>query len=194
MIQKVKINKVFPNQLNPRIIKKDKFEKLVKSIKEFPEMLQLRPIVVNSEMNIIGGNMRFKACQELGLKEVYIIKAENLTKEQVQQFVIKDNVGFGEWDWDILANSWDTRELKDWGMDVWQGAQEDDMFDVDGSEIDAVAKEPKMTDDDYSLFELVMKHENKIILLELLSKIKKEYVFEKQEEALMEIIRIYKNQ
>jgi hypothetical protein len=108
--------------------------------------------------------------------------------------VIKDNVGFGEWDWDILANSWDTRELKDWGMDVWQGAQEDDMFDVDGSEIDAVAKEPKMTDDDYSLFELVMKHENKIILLELLSKIKKEYVFEKQEEALMEIIRIYKNQ
>tara|TARA_B110000977_G_C11065999_1_gene487865 strand:- start:2141 stop:2725 length:585 start_codon:yes stop_codon:yes gene_type:complete len=194
MIQKVKINKVFPNQLNPRIIKKDKFEKLVKSIKEFPEMLQLRPIVVNSEMNIIGGNMRFKACQELGLKEVYIIKAENLTKEQVNQFVIKDNVGFGEWDWDILANSWDTRELKDWGMDVWQGAQEDDMFDVDGSEIDAVAKEPKMTDDDYSLFELVMKHENKIILLELLSKIKKEYVFEKQEEALMEIIRIYKNQ
>ena len=194
MIQKVKINKVFPNQLNPRIIKKDKFEKLVKSIKEFPEMLELRPIVVNSEMNIIGGNMRFKACQELGLKEVYIIKAENLTKEQVNQFVIKDNVGFGEWDWDILANSWDTRELKDWGMDVWQGAQEDDMFDVDGSEIDAVAKEPKMTDDDYSLFELVMKHENKIILLELLSKIKKEYVFEKQEEALMEIIRIYKNQ
>ena len=194
MIQKVKINKVFPNQLNPRIIKKDKFEKLVKSIKEFPEMLQLRPIVVNSEMNIIGGNMRFKACQELGLKEVYIIKAENLTKEQVNQFVIKDNVGFGEWDWDILANSWDTRELKDWGMDVWQGAQEDEMFDVDGSEIDAVAKEPKMTDDDYSLFELVMKHENKIILLELLSKIKKEYVFEKQEEALMEIIRIYKNQ
>jgi len=193
MIQKVKINKVFSNPLNPRIIKKDKFEKLVKSIKEFPEMLQLRPIVVNSEMGIIGGNMRFKACQELGLKEIYIIKAENLTKEQVQQFVIKDNVGFGEWDWDILANSWDTRELKDWGMDVWQGAQEDDLFDVNDSEIDSLSKEPKMTDDDYSLFELVMLHENKIIFLELLSKIKKEYVFEKQEEALMEIIRVYKN-
>ena len=193
MIQKVKINKVFSNPLNPRIIKKDKFEKLVKSIKEFPEMLQLRPIVVNSEMGIIGGNMRFKACQELGLKEIYIIKAENLTKEQVQQFVIKDNVGFGEWDWDILANAWDTRELKDWGMDVWQGAQEDDLFDVNDSEIDSLSKEPKMTDDDYSLFELVMLHENKIIFLELLSKIKKEYVFEKQEEALMEIIRVYKN-
>ena len=99
MIQKVKISKVFSNPINPRTIKKDKFQKLVKSIREFPEMLELRPIVVNSEMKIIGGNMRFKACQELGLKEVYIIKAENLTKEQIQQFIIKDNVGFGEWDW-----------------------------------------------------------------------------------------------
>ena len=102
MIQKVKINTVFPNVLNPRTIKKGKFEKLVKSIKEFPEMLELRPIIVNSNMDIIGGNMRFKACQELGLKEVYIIKAENLTKEQVQQFIIKDNVGFGEWDLEHL--------------------------------------------------------------------------------------------
>ena len=135
MIQKVKINKVFPNQLNPRIIKKDKFEKLVKSIKEFPEMLQLRPIVVNSEMNIIGGNMRFKACQELGLKEVYIIKAENLTKEQVQQFVIKDNVGFGEWDWDILANTWDTKELAEWGMDVWQPEEDVDYSILDDEDV-----------------------------------------------------------
>lgn len=135
MIQKVKINKVFSNPLNPRIIKKDKFEKLVKSIKEFPEMLQLRPIVVNSEMGIIGGNMRFKACQELGLKEIYIIKAENLTKEQVQQFVIKDNVGFGEWDWDILANAWDTKELKDWGMDVWQPEEEVDYSILDDEDV-----------------------------------------------------------
>jgi len=193
MIQKVKITEIFSNPNNPRLIKKDKFEKLVKSIKEFPEMLQLRPIIVNSDMNILGGNMRFKACQELGFKEVYIIKAEKLTDKQVQQFVIKDNVGFGEWDWDILANAWDTRELKDWGMDVWQGAQEDDLFDVNDSEIDSLSKEPRMTDDDYSLFELVMLHENKIIFLELLSKIKKEYIFEKQEEALMEIIRVYKN-
>jgi hypothetical protein len=71
-------------------------------------------------MGILGGNMRYKACQQLGLKDVWIIKAENLTEKQMQQFVIKDNVGFGEWDWDILANSWDTKELKDWGIDVWQ--------------------------------------------------------------------------
>jgi len=124
MIQKVKITDIFSNPNNPRSIRKDKFNKLVKSIKEFPEMLKLRPIVVNSDMHILGGNMRFKACEQLGLKEVYIIKAENLTDKQLQQFVIIDNVGFGEWDWDILANAWDTKELKDWGMDVWQPEEE----------------------------------------------------------------------
>ena len=93
MIQKVKIGKVYANPVNPRTIKQDKFKKLVNSIKEFPEMLKLRPIVVNSEMGILGGNMRYKACQELGFKEVYIIKAENLSEEQKMQFVIKDNVG-----------------------------------------------------------------------------------------------------
>ena len=136
MIQKVKITEIFSNPNNPRSIRKDKFEKLVKSIKEFPEMLQLRPIVVNSDMNIIGGNMRFKACEQLGLKEVYIIKAENLTDKQLQQFVIKDNVGFGEWDWDILANAWDTKELKDWGMDVWQPEEEVDYSALEDLDLD----------------------------------------------------------
>jgi hypothetical protein len=135
MIQKVKITDIFSNPNNPRSIRKDKFNKLVKSIKEFPEMLQLRPIVVNSDMHILGGNMRFKACEELGLKEVYIIKAENLTDKQVQQFVIKDNVGFGEWDWDILANAWDTKELKDWGMDVWQPEEEVDYSILDDEDV-----------------------------------------------------------
>ena len=124
MIEKVNINNIFSNPVNPRLIKEYKFKKLIKSIKEFPEMLKLRPIVVNKEMGILGGNMRYKACQEVGLKEVYIIKADNLTDKQIEQFIIKDNVGFGEWDWDILANNWDITELKDWGMDV-------PKFDVD---------------------------------------------------------------
>ncbi len=118
MIEKVNINNIFPNPVNPRIIKDFKFKKLVKSIKEFPEMLKLRPIVVNSEMGILGGNMRYKACKEVGLKEVYIIKADNLTDNQIEQFIIKDNVGFGQWDWDMLANQWDTQLLSDWGLDV----------------------------------------------------------------------------
>lgn len=118
MIEKVKINSIFENTENPRSINKEKFKKLVRSIREFPEMLKLRPIVVNKEMGILGGNMRFKACQELKLKEVYIIQAKDLSDSQVEQFIIKDNVGYGDWDWDILANSWDINKLEDWGVNV----------------------------------------------------------------------------
>jgi len=114
----VKISEVKSNPNNPRIIKDDKFQKLVKSIKEFPEMLNIRPIVVNADMVVLGGNMRLKACKEAGIKEVAIIKAEDLTEEQQKQFIIKDNVGFGEWDWEDLANNWDAEQLTDWGLDI----------------------------------------------------------------------------
>lgn len=114
----VKINKVKPNETNPRLIKDNKFKKLVKSIKEFPEMLKLRPIVVNKDMVVLGGNMRLKACKEAGLKDVWILKADNLTEEQQKEFIVKDNVGFGEWDWDILANDWDVELLEDWGLEL----------------------------------------------------------------------------
>ena len=116
--EKVAIGKIKPNTNNPRIIKDDKFQKLVKSIQEFPEMLLIRPIVVNDEMIVLGGNMRLKACQEAGIKEIPIIKASNLTEEQQKEFIIKDNVGFGEWDWSDLANNWDANELSEWGLDI----------------------------------------------------------------------------
>jgi DNA modification methylase len=114
----VKISEVKANPNNPRIIKDDKFQKLVKSIKEFPEMLNIRPIVVNADMVVLGGNMRLKACKEAGLKELPIIKADDLTEEQQKQFIIKDNVGFGEWDWEDLANNWDSEQLTEWGLDI----------------------------------------------------------------------------
>jgi hypothetical protein len=117
-IEWVKTKDIIPNENNPRILKDDKFKKLVQSIKDFPEMLEIRPIVVNNEMMILGGNMRWKAIQEIGIKEVPIIKAENLTEEQQREFLIKDNVGFGEWDWDALANDWDYKELNDWALDL----------------------------------------------------------------------------
>jgi|TARA_R110000868_G_scaffold308745_1_gene570192 hypothetical protein len=117
MIEKVAINKVFPNSSNPRTIKEGKFKKLVNSIQDFPEMLELRPIVVSKDMEILGGNMRYRACKEAGLKEVYIIKADKLTDKQIEEFIVKDNVGFGEWDWDVLANDWDINELEEWGLD-----------------------------------------------------------------------------
>lgn len=113
-----KISEVKANPNNPRIIKDDKFAKLVKSIQEFPEMLQLRPIVVNDDMVVLGGNMRLKACKEAGLKTVPVIKASELTEEQQKQFIIKDNIGFGEWDWEALANQWDSNELSEWGLDI----------------------------------------------------------------------------
>ena len=127
----LKISAVKPNTDNPRVIRDNKFQKLVASIKEFPEMLKLRPIVVNKDMIILGGNMRYKACIEAGLKEVWVLKATDLTKEQENEFIVKDNVGFGEWDWDILANIWDTKKLKDWGLDVWQPEEEIDYSVLD---------------------------------------------------------------
>jgi DNA modification methylase len=131
----VKISEVKSNPNNPRIIKDDKFQKLVKSIKEFPEMLNIRPIVVNADMVVLGGNMRLKACKEAGIKEVAIIKAEDLTEDQQKQFIIKDNVGFGEWDWEDLANNWDAEQLTDWGLDIPDFKPEvleaeEDEFDV----------------------------------------------------------------
>lgn len=117
-MKKVNIETVLPNPSNPRIIKDDKFKKLVKSIQEFPQMLELRPIVVDANMVVLGGNMRLKACKAAGLKEVPIVIADNLTEEQQAEFIIKDNVGFGEWDWDLLANEWDEQLLQDWGLDL----------------------------------------------------------------------------
>lgn len=116
-IQKVKIGEVRPNKENPRLIKKDKLKKLVNSIKEFPEMLEIRPIVVDEDNVILGGNMRYEACKRAGLEEIYIIKVSELNEEQKKEFVVKDNVGFGDWDWDVLANNWDLEQLGNWGLD-----------------------------------------------------------------------------
>jgi hypothetical protein len=117
-MQRAAIGTIIPNPTNPRIIKDDKFKKLVKSIQEFPQMLELRPIVVDGNMVVLGGNMRLKACIAAGLKEVPIIIADKLTDAQKDEFIIKDNVGFGEWDWDLLANEWEPESLNDWGLSV----------------------------------------------------------------------------
>jgi DNA modification methylase len=144
-IYHVKISEVKSNPNNPRIIKDDKFKKLVKSIQEFPQMLELRPIVVNTEMIVLGGNMRLKACKEAGLKEVPIIMADELTEEQQKEFIVKDNVGFGEWDWDVLANEWDAVQLEEWGLDGFPfeevtelEAEEDNYTEPDNIQVDVV--------------------------------------------------------
>tara|TARA_R110001632_G_scaffold205944_1_gene329779 strand:- start:83 stop:685 length:603 start_codon:yes stop_codon:yes gene_type:complete len=140
MKKKINIFEVKPNAVNPRYIKDNKFKKLVKSIKSFPEMLEKRPIIVDENMIVLGGNMRLKASIEAGLKEVWIDIAEGWSEDQKKEFIIKDNVGFGEWDWDILANSWDSVELSDWGLDAWQNM--DDIETSDAFSLPDGDKEP----------------------------------------------------
>jgi DNA modification methylase len=142
-IRKISDVKLNPN--NPRLIKDDKFKKLVQSVKDFPEMLNIRPIVVNQDMIILGGNMRYKACKEAGLKEVPVIITD-LTEQQQKEFLIKDNTSGGEWDWEVLANEWDSEQLEAWGLDlpidfnteVLEAEEDDFEVPADGIETDIV--------------------------------------------------------
>jgi DNA modification methylase len=134
---KTKISEIKLNPNNPRLIKDDKFTKLVQSIKDFPEMLDIRPIVVNADMVILGGNMRFKACKEAGLKEVPIIVADNLTEEQQREFLIKDNTSGGEWDFEMLANEWDVEQLDSWGLDI-PNFDSDEVLEAEDDDFDGI--------------------------------------------------------
>lgn len=130
------ITKIKINPSNPRIIKDDKFEKLCQSIKDFPKMLELRPIIVDSDGIILGGNMRFKAIQELGLelKQEWFMEANNLTDVEKRRFIIEDNIGFGEWDWEKLNEEFGKEELEEWGLDVDKSW--DNEYEGKNSEID----------------------------------------------------------
>ena len=112
------INEIKPNPNNPRLIKDHKFKQLVKSIQDFPQMLELRPIVIDENNMVLGGNMRLKACIEAGMTDVPVIHANNLSEAQKKEFIVKDNVGYGEWEWDALANEWNIEDLDNWGLDI----------------------------------------------------------------------------
>lgn len=132
------INLIKSNPNNPRTIRDNKFKQLVKSIQDFPQMLELRPIVIDENNMVLGGNMRLKACIEAGLQDVPVKQAKDLTEEQKKEFIVKDNVGYGEWDFDQLANEWDVDLLQDWGLEIpnWSAGHEvntmtDDDVDID---------------------------------------------------------------
>jgi ParB-like chromosome segregation protein Spo0J len=134
MNMKVKINKVKSNSRNPRLIKNHKFLKLVKSITEFPEMLEKRPLVCETKDDhyvVLGGNMRLKAAIEVGLKEIPILLADDWTPEQKDEFIIKDNVSFGDWEYDDLANEWGSELLNSWGLDLWETDEIEDIDDIE---------------------------------------------------------------
>ena len=137
----MKLSEIKPNPNNPRLIKDDKFKKLCQSIKDFPEMLELRPIVVNKDHIILGGNMRYKAAKEIGLKEIPVKVADNLTPEQEREFLIKDNTSGGEWDWEILANEWDSEELEAWGLDVPDFGADTELLEAEQKDLSGDLKE-----------------------------------------------------
>lgn len=124
----IKVSKIKINPQNPRIIKDEKFKKLVQSIKDFPEMLERRPVVVNRDMIILGGNMRFRAAIEAGMKEIPV-DIVDWSEAKQKEFIIKDNVSGGEWDWDALSNDWDTDKLEEWGLDIpnYEGVENEEV-------------------------------------------------------------------
>jgi len=138
MIQTLPLSQIKPNPDNPRVIRDEKYRQLVKSLKEFPEMLWKRPIVVDEDYVALGGNMRLKALEELKFKEVPVIVAEGWTEEQRKQFVVKDNVSYGEWDWDMLSNTWDAVQLNDWGLHVWVPEVDADYTVLDSDEFSGI--------------------------------------------------------
>ena len=170
---RIATNKLKTNPNNPRTIRKDQLEKLVKSLREFPEMLEARPIVVDPDYVVLGGNMRLKAAQEAGLTEVPVYVA-SWEEAKHKEFVIKDNLAFGEWDWDMLANEWDALELDDWGLKVWQPEDDIDMSILD--EIDE-SRALDMTDNVRKAIQVFFEAEDYEEAKNLWSKINKAQVY-----------------
>lgn len=135
MIKEINIKEIKPNPNNPRVLKDDKFKKLVQSLKDFPEMANVRPIVVNTEMVVLGGNMRLRAMQEAGWKKAPV-QIVDWSIEKQNEFIIKDNVGFGEWDWDVLANEWNESELTEWGLNIPNWSEGLDVNNMTEDDID----------------------------------------------------------
>lgn len=170
------LSQIQANPNNPRVITEEKFKLLVKSVKEAPWMLEARPLVVDEDNVVLGGNMRLRALTEAGYTEAHVHKLTGLTPEQKQEFVIKDNVPFGQWDWDVLANEWPTDLLNEWGMDVWDPSDEpnlDDFFETVDEPKDGKFKVVlDYTEEDYNrVVELFDNHDGsrEAIVLRLLS-------------------------
>jgi ParB-like chromosome segregation protein Spo0J len=162
----MKLKEIKPNPNNPRVLRDDKFQKLKQSITEFPKMLSLRPMVIDENNVVLGGNMRLRALQELGfndIDEAWVKRSSDLTEEEKKRFIIADNVSFGEWDWDTLANDWEVVDLEAWGLDIPQFNQDvnlDDFFEENNEQKEEKFKITlEYTEDDYNeVNEALKKH------------------------------------
>lgn len=186
MIQKVKTSDLKLSDNNPRFIRDDKFKKLVASIKEFPEMLEKRPLIVDENNVILGGNMRYRACLELKIKEVPVIVASGWTQEQKDQFQIKDNITFGEWDFEVLANVYEVKDLIDWGMDSYSfgtagmnlhvsemldDEEEEEEGSSESTALPIDKESPKITDDGFARFEIIIPESEKRFIVDLIAQV-----------------------
>ena len=162
----MKLKDIKPNPNNPRVLRDDKFQKLKQSIAEFPKMLSLRPMVIDENNVVLGGNMRLKALQDLGftdIEEAWVKRSSDLTEEEKKRFIIADNVAFGEWDWDTLANDWEVVDLEAWGLDIPQFNQDvnlDDFFEENNEQKEEKFKITlEYNEDDYNeVNEALKKH------------------------------------
>jgi ParB-like chromosome segregation protein Spo0J len=162
----MKLKDIKPNPNNPRVLRDDKFQKLKQSITEFPKMLSLRPMVIDENNVVLGGNMRLRALQELGFTDIdegWVKRSSDLTEEEKKRFIIADNVAFGEWDWDTLANDWEVVDLEAWGLDIPQFNQDvnlDDFFEESNEQKEEKFKITlEYTEDDYNeVNEALKKH------------------------------------
>jgi hypothetical protein len=186
----MKLSQLKPNSSNPRRISEAKLQKLKTSIESFEQMMEARPMIVNADMEILGGNMRYRALNALGYDEIpdNWVKQMDFTPEQEREFIIKDNVGFGEWDWDVL-DKWNAQELTNWGLEMptWK----DDLFDIDEYNDVNEYDKPAVTDDGYSKFEIIMLHDKKLKFVETLNYIQEKYGIEKQEDAIITLVHKY---
>ena len=185
-----KVTEIKLNPDNPRVIKDDKFAKLKKSIQDFPQMLELRPLVIDENNIVLGGNMRLRALQDLGIKEVPILYAKDLTEEQKKEFTIKDNLSYGEWDWDTLANEWDSKLLNDWGLNSWNYKEITPEFDVDviGNELD------RYTNNTIKQITLYYETETYIDVLQKLNSIAKQIGVEDNSQVALHLLKVYESQ
>ena len=171
-----KTSQIQPNENNPRVIRDAKFKKLVKSIKDFPEMLEARPIVINPEGVVLGGNQRLRAAVEAGLKEVPVYVA-SWDEIKAKEFIIKDNVSYGEWDWDMLANEWDNVSMEDWGLDVWVPEADVDYSILDEEFGDLDEQVSEMKESVKRALQIEFTGEDYAVALELTGKLRKEGVY-----------------
>lgn len=174
-IKFVKIDSVKQNPSNPRIIDEGRLSKLVKSIKEFPQMLEKRPLIVNQDGIILGGNMRHRAASEAGLEKVPVIVTDDWTPDQEREFIMKDNIGFGDWDWDLIKTDWDEDMLSDWGVKVPQ-------INTDDLDLDGLFDEPEAPDESNSTKTIILEYTNEdyekvTIALDAMSGSREEVIF-----------------